>query len=361
MMTIHKPTITVLMAVYNGEKGLKNTIESILNQTYKDFEFLIIDDCSTDRTVEIIKAYKDNRIRIYSNESNLGQTKSLNVGLRLAEGKYIARMDADDYSMLERLERQYKFITEHQEYSVVGTDCLIVDKSNTKRSVSKGCVKNEDIIMKLITGSPINHVSVLMKKEDIIDVGGYNPEYKISADFDLWSRLIRKGYKITTLNEILCAYRISDDSYSCRNETQKMEENADIIYKNIKYLSNYNVTKESAKQIVRRFSDEFIIMSEQDILKSEAIYKDITMQLKPEMGVKVERKKSIKYLSIHYLIAAYHYILDNKNEKARGVIKMFIRNYGINLYSIAVYLLTYTNAETVKKMNYLRGRYLGWI
>ena len=97
------PQITVLMAVYNGEKCLNHTIESILNQSFQNFEFLIVNDCSTDNTIELIKSFEDPRIRIHNNAVNLGQTKSLNVGLKLTKGKYIARMDADDYAMPERL------------------------------------------------------------------------------------------------------------------------------------------------------------------------------------------------------------------------------------------------------------------
>jgi len=337
------PIITVLMAVYNGEKCLNHTIESILNQTFTDFEFLIINDCSTDRTVDVIRSYNDNRICVHNNETNIGQTESLNVGLNLAKGKYIARMDADDYAMPKRLERQYNYITEHPEYSVVGTDCLVIDESNAKRSISKGHSKYEDIILKLLTGSPINHVSVLMNREDITNVGGYNCEYRIIADLDLWSRLVRKGYKITTLHDVLSAYRLSGGSYSYRNNAKAVKEKTDILYENIKYFSDYPVNKESVEQLINRFSDEFVNMSVESVLEAERIYKNIVANLKSELGINMKRGKIKEILSKNYWIAAYHCMLGKKNRKARNVMRMCIRNQGVSLYSVAIYLLTYLN------------------
>lgn len=353
-----EPIITVLMAVYNGEKYLKQAVDSILSQTFKDFEFVIVNDCSSDSTVDIIKSYNDKRILIYNNETNLGQTKSLNIGLKHAKGRYIFRMDADDYSMPERIEKQYNYINEYPEYTVVGTDCLVVDESNIAKSISRGCSKYEDIIIRMLNGSPINHVSVVMKKEAILAVGGYNSEYKISADFDLWSRLVRKGYKITTLPEILSAYRFSDSSYSNRNESIKLKENVEIVYENIKYFSNYSVEKESVKQLLHMSYSGFVNMSEESILESERIFKNIIIHLKPELNVRINKYKINKTFSMNYWIAAYHYLLDRKYKEARHIVSMCIRNHGFSLYSIAIYLLSYINIATLSKINYFRSKYL---
>lgn len=104
------PMVTVLMAVYNGGDSLRPTIESILGQTYKDFEFLIINDGGTDSSLDVIRSYDDERIILCNNKTNLGQTKSLNIGLRLARGKYVARIDADDFSFPTRLEKQLSIV-----------------------------------------------------------------------------------------------------------------------------------------------------------------------------------------------------------------------------------------------------------
>jgi len=116
-----EPKVTVLMPVYNGEKYLNEAIDSILGQTFKDFKFLIINDGSTDGTADILKSYKDSRIKVTNNEKNIGLTKSLNKGLKMAKSEYIARMDADDISLPTRLQKQVEFMDSHPKVGVCGT------------------------------------------------------------------------------------------------------------------------------------------------------------------------------------------------------------------------------------------------
>ena len=122
--------VTVLMSVYNGEKYLSQSVESILNQTYENFEFVIIDDGSTDNSYSILKQYASqySQIVLIKNEKNLGLTKSLNLGLKIAKGKYIGRQDADDVSHPERLEREIEFLEDHLDHAAVGTFVKILDK-----------------------------------------------------------------------------------------------------------------------------------------------------------------------------------------------------------------------------------------
>src|SRR3990172_12530717 len=119
---MNNPVITVLMSAYNAEKYLREAIESILNQTFKDFEFIIINDCSTDKTKKIIEEYanKDARIKLINNATNLGLTKSLNIGLKEARGEYVARLDADDVALPERLEKQYEFMNKNRDITLTG-------------------------------------------------------------------------------------------------------------------------------------------------------------------------------------------------------------------------------------------------
>ena len=123
------PKISVVMAVYNGERHLREAIDSILNQTFADFEFVIIDDASTDRSGRILQEYagKDKRIVIIGNETNMGLSKSLNKGIRLTKGEYIARMDADDISFPDRFEKQVKFLDDHNDIGILGTHYLQMD------------------------------------------------------------------------------------------------------------------------------------------------------------------------------------------------------------------------------------------
>ena len=129
---IKTPKITVLMPVYNGEKYLKESIESILKQTFRDFEFLIINDTSTDESEKIIRSFKDSRIKLIKNEKNIGLTKSLNKGLDLAKGEYMARMDADDISLPKRLEIQVAFMDKNPKIGVIGAWAKVIGESNKK-------------------------------------------------------------------------------------------------------------------------------------------------------------------------------------------------------------------------------------
>jgi len=123
-----EPKVTVLMPVYNGERYLNEAVDSILGQTFTDFEFLIIDDASTDKTPEILRSYDDPRIRVVTNEENLGLSKSLNKGLALARGEFIARMDADDVSYPYRLQVQHEFMTQHPGAGVIGSWAEYIDR-----------------------------------------------------------------------------------------------------------------------------------------------------------------------------------------------------------------------------------------
>src|SRR3989338_9643168 len=160
------PRVTVLMTIYNGEKYLRECMDSVLNQTFKDFEFLIIDDCSTDSSRDIIKSYRDGRICLIENGRNIGQVRSLNIGLDHAGGEYIARMDQDDVAMRNKLERQLVFMEKSPDISVTGTWGEAVDESGIIREKNRLPIKNEEIIGNIFfVGYFIIHPSVIFKRE----------------------------------------------------------------------------------------------------------------------------------------------------------------------------------------------------
>ena len=180
--------VSVIMPVYNGETYLKEAIDSILNQTLTDFEFIIINDGSTDKTEEIILSYTDTRIRYIKNETNLKIVKTLNIGIELAKGKYIARMDADDVSSIERLQMQYDFMQKNPYISICGTALRIYEKPET---VYTPPVKDEEIKVKLIFESCLYHPTIMFKKNTILEQGGYNELFVDAEDLELWLRLSR--------------------------------------------------------------------------------------------------------------------------------------------------------------------------
>ena len=208
-----EPKITILMSVYNGEKYLREAIDSILNQTYKDFEFLIINDGSTDRTPKILQSYKDQRIKIINNEKNIGLTKSLNKGLKIAKGEYIARMDADDISMAERLEKQVNFLDQKKNIGLVGTSHLKINEKGKILQPVRTLTDEKELKEKLLVANKFYHGSVMFRKVCIDKVGFYREEFKSSQDYDLWLR-IADYFEMRNIPEILYKWRVNIKSIS---------------------------------------------------------------------------------------------------------------------------------------------------
>lgn len=218
-MTID-PKVTVLMSVYNGERYLNEAVDSILAQTFTDFEFLIIDDASTDRTPEILRSYDDPRIRIVTNQENLGLTKSLNKGLALARGEYIARMDADDVSFIVRLEKQVEFMEQNVHIGVLGSNYQYIDESGELKGVVSTSLDPELIQWELLFLNPLAHPTVLMRTALIRSVKGYNETFRFSQDYDLWCRLA-KITQLAKLQDILLYLRSSKLNISHRHYNQQ--------------------------------------------------------------------------------------------------------------------------------------------
>ena len=193
------------MSVYNASKFLNEAIESILNQTYKNFEFIIIDDGSTDNSTQIIEKYKkiDERIVFIENEKNVGLTKNLNKAIKLSTSDYIARMDADDISDVKRLEKQIKFLQENKDISIVGSCAKYI---NSKGEVEENIdvpENYEEIRNMIYKVNPLIHPSVMFKKEDIISIGMYNEELRKVQDYDLWFRAVANNLKMHNIQESL--------------------------------------------------------------------------------------------------------------------------------------------------------------
>ncbi len=237
------PKVTVLMSVYNGEHYLNEAVDSILGQTFTDFEFLIINDASTDRTPEILYGYDDPRIRIVTNEENLGLTKSLNKGLALARGEYIARMDADDISLPERLEKQILSLEKNLDIGVLGTSVQYIDESGKRLQIIRW--PQRDLLIKwlLCFMNPIAHPSVIIRHELLKDCGSSYDEGVIFAqDYDLWVRLSSRTH-FENHEDILLYLRKTREniSYTKYNE-QKMFSHI-ISKRAVKNIAGATVTQ----------------------------------------------------------------------------------------------------------------------
>lgn len=193
------------MPVYNGEKYLKEAIESILNQTFKDFEFLIINDGSNDTSIDIIKSYNDHRIRLEHNENNRGLIYSLNKGVKLASGEYIARMDADDISLPNRLAVQVDFMDKHKNIGISGSNVKVIGKKY--EFTGHYLTSPAEIKANLIFNTSLAHPTVIFRKEILVKNNLiYDENFKHAEDYDLWERAV-KITKISNIPMVLMQYR----------------------------------------------------------------------------------------------------------------------------------------------------------
>ncbi|MFW9877871.1 MAG: glycosyltransferase, partial [Candidatus Thorarchaeota archaeon] len=214
--------VSVIMAVYNAELYLKESIESILNQTLKEFELIIINDGSTDNSLSIINSFDDNRI-ILINQKNAGPAVARNQGIDIAKGEFIAILDADDVALPERLERQYIFLSEHSQYLAIGSNAEIIDK-NGEYIHSSNVRLNWISIKNNLPNTPFIHSTVMFRKEIVKLIGKY-PDIPPSEDMFFFNNVSNIG-QMTNLSDCLIRYRITPSAISrkSRLETRLMFE-----------------------------------------------------------------------------------------------------------------------------------------
>lgn len=201
------PLVSVVMSVYNGEKYLREAIDSILSQTFTDFEFIIINDGSTDDTLKIIKSYKDPRIVLISRE-NKGLVVSLNDGIKKAKGKYIARQDDDDVSLPNRLEKQLSYIDSRESIVLVSSAFAMFSKNPDKPFATHYLIDDDSLLKRIINvKNPFAHGATLYRRESVIKVGLYRDVGPVE-DYDLWIRLMGTG-EFKFVNKVLYCWRIN--------------------------------------------------------------------------------------------------------------------------------------------------------
>lgn len=216
------PLVSVVMPVYNGEKYLNEAIESILNQTFTDFEFIILNDGSTDRIEKIILSYDDSRIHYVKNEKNLQIVKTLNKGISLAKGKYIARMDADDISQPERFEKQVRFMEDNPEIDVCGT---WLKTFGDNECIWEYPLSHHEIKSLLLFNSALAHPSIITKRA-LFDRFKYSEEYEKAEDYFLWVQLINDK-TLANIPHVLLNYRLhikQTDKSTQSNITNKVRK-----------------------------------------------------------------------------------------------------------------------------------------
>ena len=210
------------MPVFNGEKYLKQSIESILNQTYSDFEFIIINDGSTDHSLDIISSFKDSRIQCFENKENIGITRSLNHGLILARGEYIARMDADDFSLPGRLEAQVAHLDANPEIGVLSVAACIIDSAGVLSDSIVFPADHFSIQWRMcFFENPIIHPGVMFRKELVLAVGGYDENLTTSQDYILWC-LLSAYTKFANLQDVFLYLRKHTENISIKYNQEQI-------------------------------------------------------------------------------------------------------------------------------------------
>lgn len=223
------PKVSVVMSVYNGEDFLHQAIKSVLTQTFTDFEFLIVNDGSTDGTGEILASYYDPRIIVIKNEENVGLAASLNRAITMARGEYIARQDADDISYPERFTNQVALLDSNPEIGIVGVKTEQIDSQNKVLQVLNPPTQNAELQATMLRFCCLIHGSTMFRRSAALNHGGYNIQMRTGQDYDFWLR-ISENWDMVSLPHSLYCYRRHDGMASQeRQAEQTRNANASCI------------------------------------------------------------------------------------------------------------------------------------
>ena len=231
------PLVSVLLPVYNDSKTVVQSVRSILGQTFRDFELVIVDDGSTDNTLQIIRSFEDPRIHLIANERNRGLAPTLNRAIGVASGDYLARQDADDIAFPHRLEKQVVFLRSHPNVAMVGSRAIVIDEQGVEKGFCDySPVDDIDIKWNLLFRNPFIHSSVMMRRVVLDRTGLYTEDPVVFRafveDYDLWSR-INEIAKSANFEEPLVKYRVSATSATSRTFAEQLRQARLISKRNI--------------------------------------------------------------------------------------------------------------------------------
>lgn len=252
-----KPLVTVFTPVYNCGEYLQETIESVLNQTFTDFEYLLVDDCSTDNSVAIIEQFSDPRIRLIKNRENKGISYNRNLGIEKSNGKYLAMLDGDDIALDTRLEKQIEFLERNPDYGILGTSVINMDSSGTpfNQDIQFG-IPDEQIPSRMLFNNYIYTSSATINKNYLTDDLRFKEEFVVAEDYELWIRLIR-NCKIGIIREKLIKYRIHDSSISNQKKQLMIDTERILIERQLNEL-NCELTNEELQAFIALSKEDYI-------------------------------------------------------------------------------------------------------
>lgn len=235
------------MPVYNASQFLNQAIDSILNQTFTDFEFIVINDGSTDNTELIVQSYTDSRIKYFSNPLNLGIVETLNKGIDLARGKYLARMDADDIALPERLEKQYSLMEDNPEIAVCGSQISIINALGIKTAHPPVSISNREIKPQLLFYNPFTHPTTFFKTE-IIRKYKYNADYHYAEDYYLLAQIAME-HQVANHPEQLLLYRVHEQNTTSTKAKEMKQAHLKVINYQLSIFLNKEVEPSFSEQL----------------------------------------------------------------------------------------------------------------
>lgn len=318
-----KPKISVIMTVYNAEKYLSETIDSILNQSFKDFELIAVNDKSADKSLNVIKEYmkKDKRIILINNRKNFGPTTSLNIGLKIARGKYIAISDHDDVSLSNRLLEEYNFLEKNKDIFLVGSGAININEKGIKLSTFHPITNTEKIKNILPKNPCIYHPTIMFRNEKGIK---YRDKIYYAHDRDFYLNLLSKGKKITNIPNILVEYRIHSKQLSTlkRGQQYLFSEKAKEFYQQ---------RQKYGKDKYNSFDPNEILKFDVDECKDKQIMQ-VLIDSNIKIGNLTELRKRIKEYFLYYgylnkfLIYYFMSFLNEKNFNRIRKILVYLYN-----------------------------------
>ena len=294
--------VSVLMTVYNGMPYLPLAIESILKQIYSDFEFVIVDDCSSDDSRETIQSYGDPRIRLIRNEFNIGQTQSLNHGLSNIDTPLVARMDADDISHECRLEKQIRYLEEHPDVVAAGTNLRTIDPEGNE--IGNYSFPEKDLTLRWMQlfDCPVSCGAVMFKKQIIWDrLGGFDPSIRYAQDWELWSRVLPE-HRLANVQEYLLDVREHPGASSVASNRRMLDEQFRINRMNPDRILGMRDRSEDWLQKVDTLLSKKVVKPA-DRLEVINVYFDRFRQLYPDAS---NDPTILNILAQQYLKLLYH-------------------------------------------------------
>lgn len=258
-MTLEDPAVSVLLAVHNEERFVRGAIESILRQTFTAFKLIVVDDASTDGTADVLAGISDLRLRVIRNPSNLGLTASLNRGLAIAKGEFIARLDGDDEAHPERLQRQVDFLLARPSVGIVGTSRRVIDEDGHLLYEATAIPNDADIRWRLLLGNPLAHPTVMIRRAVLENHGlRYDESFRTAQDYELWTRFCAVS-RAANLTEPLVTYRRRQQGISVSRREEQLATHdriARLAFERL--LPGFAITAEEVRQLRGRFGGQSV-------------------------------------------------------------------------------------------------------